>query len=100
MRFSPSPGYGTKIVSKCSYPLSHHPSKLLILYVKSSLVWQDKTSLQIRTWMSREVEKDVGGIGEGKEHDQDLLHKILRKINKDKFLQNHFAKKKCYHCLE
>lgn len=44
--------------------------------------------------MSREVEKDVGGIGEGKKHDQDLFHKILRKINKDKFLQNHFAKKK------
>lgn len=99
MRFSHSPGYWTKIVSKCSYPLSHHPSKLLMLYVKSSLVWQDKTFLQIRTWswVNREVEKDVGGVGEGKDIIKIYCIKFSKK-NKDKFLQNHFGKKKSYHC--
>lgn len=52
--------------------------------------------------MSREVGKDVGDVGEGKEHDQDyLLHKILlKKRETNKYLQNHFEKENAIFVLK
>lgn len=78
-----------------SYTLSILPSLKIVNTIKHCLIWQDKTSFQIRIWrwVGREVGKDVGGVREGGRIWSRFITWNSQKNLKNKFLQKHFEKK-------